>query len=209
MLKFQRKRKNSIKATSFNGREHLCKRVFPILFTMRHKFVYTVDALQRRYMEHRTTVGKVAIDLQKKESPTHDPIELEREMHKDYEAHMQQAIDRGLKDHPKDFYVVVLTKKERLLENVLRNFFLTRQSCPRPEYDQTVYRYDRATDTIEFLWVIPSKDTCQLFKQNALDIVPEERGLLEYILKFYDGTLDATANTLNGEFEKKNFTIVT
>lgn len=33
----------------------------------------------------RETVGKLATDLSKKEPDTRDPIELEREMHKDYE----------------------------------------------------------------------------------------------------------------------------
>jgi len=55
------------------------------------------------------------------------------------------------------FYVCVITKKERLMDNVLRNYFLARSTCPTPQYDQTVYKYHRDSGAIQFLWVLPSK----------------------------------------------------
>ncbi len=147
----------------------------------------------------RDTVGKISAELIQKEAPTRDPIELQREMHKDYIAHIHDAIFRGKQDFSGDFFVVVLTKKERLMQNVIRNYFLARSSCPTPEWDQTVYRYKRADDLLEFLWVIPSKDTCQLFKENALQITPEEKELLRFVMDFTDGTLLKLAKRLNKE----------
>lgn len=147
----------------------------------------------------KDTVGKIASDLMQKEAPTRDPIELQREMHKDYVTHIHDAIFRGKQDFSGDFYIVVVTKKERLMENVIRNYFFPRRSCPTPEWDQTVYRYKRADDLIEFLWVVPSKDTCQLFKQNALQITPEEKELLGFVMDFTDGTLFKLAKKLNRE----------
>ena len=149
--------------------------------------------------ETRDTVGKISTELLQKEPETRDPIELEREMHKDYVNHVYDAVDRGKKDFTGDFFVVVITKKERLMENVIRNYFLARSSCPTPEWDQTVYRYKRADDIIEFLWVVPSKDTCQLFKNNALQISPEEKDLLRFVMDFTDGTLLKLSKKLNKE----------
>lgn len=147
----------------------------------------------------RDTVGKVAYDLlQKNESPQ-SAIDLEREMHKDYVQNIHDAIFRGKQDFSGNFYIVVITKKEPLMKVVIRNYFTPRKSCPTPDYDQTVYRYKRADDLLEFLWVIPSKDTCILLKENALQVAPEEQELLRYVLDFADGTLFKLAKKLNGE----------
>lgn len=151
--------------------------------------------------EKRETVGKISSELLQKEPETRDPIELEREMHKDYVNHVYDAVARGKTEFPGDFFVVVITKKERLMQNVLRNYFLARSTCPTPEWDQTVYRYKRADDLIEFLWVVPSKDTCQLFKDNALEISPEEKDLLRFVMDFTDGTLLKLAKRLNKEMK--------
>lgn len=151
--------------------------------------------------EKRETVGKISSELLQKEPDTRDPIALEREMHKDYVNHVYDAVARGKTEFPGDFFVVVITKKERLMQNVLRNYFLARSTCPTPEWDQTVYRYKRADDLIEFLWVVPSKDTCQLFKDNALEISPEEKDLLRFVMDFTDGTLLKLAKRLNKEMK--------
>ena len=150
-------------------------------------------------MEDKKTVGAVALDLMQKKSPTRDPIELEREMHKDYAKNIYECIDRGIKETSGDFFVVVVTKKERLMKNVLRNYFAFRSTCPTPEWDQTVYHYHIDGDVVEFLWVIPSKDTCKLFMDNVLQIDNKERDLLKFVLDFEDGTLLREAKRLNGE----------
>lgn len=147
----------------------------------------------------RETLGKIATDLQKQEAPTRDPIELQREMHKDYEKHISECIDSHLNAYIGDFYIEVVTKKERLLQNVLRNYFFATQACPTPTWDQTVYKYHRATGDVEFLWVIPAKDICEMFTVNAIDIDKSERELLKFVLDFNDGTLLNLAKKLNGE----------
>lgn len=147
----------------------------------------------------KNTVGAIAVDLMQQEAPTRNPIELEREMHKPYEQQVIDAVNRGKQELLGDFYIVVLTKKEPLLPNVLRNYFFARKSCPTPEYDQTVYSYDRAKDTLTYLWVVPSKDTCELFRANRAIIAQEEYGLLQNVLSFYDGSLFALAKKLNNE----------
>lgn len=145
------------------------------------------------------TVGKISTDLQRKAPDSRDPIEIQRAIHHDYEKHFSECVDNALKTIEGDFYVCVITKKERLMNNVLRNYFLSRSTCPTPDYDQTVYKYHRNSGTVEFLWVLPSKDTCELFKQNALQIAPEERHLLDFILMDSSGELLALSKKLNGE----------
>lgn len=146
------------------------------------------------------TIGKIATDLAAQDTHAQSPVELERAMHKDYEENVQQCIERGKKEHPGDFYIVVITKKERLLQNVLRHYYLHRATCPTPEYDQTVYKYFREHDAHQFLWVVPDKITCEMMRDNALQVPDPERDLLRFVLDFYDDTLMKLSKKLNGEF---------
>jgi len=155
-------------------------------------------------MGERDTVGKLSLELAQKTPDTTDPIELQREIQKGYCDNITECVSASKKIYPGDFYVVVETKKERLMQNVIRNYIFGRSSCPTPSYDQTVYRYHRVDDRIEFLWVIPSKDTCELLSTHALEVVESERALLKFVLDFQDDTLLRYSKKLNGEVVYSN-----
>ena len=91
------------------------------------------------------------------------------------------------------------TKCEPLLPNTYRNYFIDRQTCPTPNYDQAVYRYNRKKEQIEYIWSIPDRETCHHLRINAMHVVPRERELLSFVLKFADGTLFKLCKKLNGE----------
>jgi len=148
---------------------------------------------------NRDTVGKISSTLIQKEPETRDPIEIEHEIHKAYEEEILKCIDNNKRDIFGDFYVIVITKKEALMQNVLRHYYFARLTCPTPDYDQTVYKYHRISEKIEFLWVIPSKDTCELLRDNKLSVDMAEWGLLGFVLDFYNGTLMHKAKKFNGE----------
>jgi len=153
------------------------------------------------------TVGQVSLDLVSKTPETLSPIEQMRESLTEYDKNINECIETNKKIYAGDFFIVVITKKEPLMENVLRNYFMARSTCPTPDYDQTVYRYDKKAGDIEFIWTIPSKHTCLTFIENKDEIVPDEWGLLKFILEFADGTLYKKAKELNGEEEKSNLII--
>lgn len=148
----------------------------------------------------KPTVGKVATDLQQKQNEnTHSAAEQMAEQLSDYDKNIFECVETAKKHYPTDFFVVVLTKKEKLLSNVIRNYFYARLTCPTPDYDQAVYFYNHTDDAIDFIWVIPSRETCHLLRDNALLVSPEERQLLTFVLEFADGTLYKLAKKLNGE----------
>lgn len=163
----------------------------------------------------KKTVGSIASELLS-QSNTQDVIETQRATEQEYldnliwaVKHAQKKIDcSSIEGHKecasriafeKDFFIVVLLKKEKLLENVLRNYFITTLACPTPHFDQTVYRYDHKKEDVEFIWVVPDKETCEILSSNATIIVPEERQLLRMVLDYYDGTLFRIAKKFNGE----------
>jgi hypothetical protein len=148
----------------------------------------------------RDTVGKISWDLLANASVLdHSAEEQMREQLDLYESNMLLAIDRGKKLYPKNFFIVVETKKEPKMKNVIRNYFIPRQSCPTPQYDEAVYQYDYLSGNLVFLWVLPSKQTYNMMKNNALELPTEERQLLQFVLEDADGTLLNRCKKLNGE----------
>jgi len=148
----------------------------------------------------RETVGKISWDLlAKADILDHSADEQMREQLDTFEEEMYKAIDRGKQTFPDGFYIVVETKKEPKMKNVIRNYFIIRQSCPTPQYDNAVYRYHSISEQLEFLWVLPSRQVYNMMKENALDIQKEERQLLQFVLEDADGTLLRKCRQLNGE----------
>ena len=149
-------------------------------------------------------IGQISSELALKDPGTHTVAEQGKEQLKGYLPNLIEATEKGKLERPnQDFYIVVLTKRERLMSNVIRHYFFTRTSCPTPDYDQAVYYYTHLKDAVEFLWVVPDRVTTKFFKKHCLEIPVEDKCLLEYVFKFYDGTLEKLSKKLNGETEKQ------
>lgn len=147
----------------------------------------------------KQTVGAQVEPLLQKEPDSRDPIELQREMQKDYHDNLIQCINDFKKNNRGDFFVVVLTKNEKLMPNVFRNYFFARRTCPTPNYDQSVFLYRSDLEMAEYIWTIPSQDACMHLRYNAHLVAPEERQLLGFVLDFADGTLYELCKKLNKE----------
>lgn len=150
-------------------------------------------------MEKKKNLGAIARDLLLKEADQATVGEMRNAQLSEYEDNVGQCIKTHRSKFNSDFFVVVITKKEKLMPNVLRHYYLGRRSCPTPDYDQAVYKYHYEEDKIEFIWVIPSKPACIRFKNNVLMTAPEERALRDFVLDFADGTLYRIARKLNKE----------
>ena len=150
--------------------------------------------------QKRETLGKLSTDLLKSNYyGSANPQEIQDEAQKNYIDELTKCYEAHKNSFTEDFYIVVITKRERLLTNVLRNYFFARISCPTTDYDQAVYRYNKKDNTLEFLWVIPDKNTCEYLRDHYKEVVPAEQELLRFVMEFYDGTLAALVKKLNGE----------
>lgn len=150
-------------------------------------------------MHDNQTVGEISAQLAQSSNGSQDPMELQREMTKEYCDNVIQAATEGLKYYDKPFYVVVITKREYLMQNVIRSYYFHRGTCPTPDYDQAVFQFDPKRESFQEVWVIPDRDTALMLYENALEVAPEERQLLNYVLDFESGALFQKAITLNGE----------
>jgi hypothetical protein len=164
----------------------------------------------------KKTLGSISQDLLKTDNTVINPQEIQRAQEQEYldnlvwcVKHARKEVDCStIENHEacKDrvplegsFFVACLLKKEKLLENVLRNYFVATKSCPTPCYDQTVFRYNHEKGDIEYIWTVPDRETCLTFKENKNIIVPSEQALLKNILDFYSGALYRQAKEFNGE----------
>jgi hypothetical protein len=150
-------------------------------------------------IKNKKTVGEQYLDVALKLPESRDPIELQREMQKGYIEELGKCVIEFRKTCQTDFWVVVLIKRERLMENVLRFYYFARHSCPTPDFDQSVYFYDSKDESLSFIWAIPDKETCRHLRNNALYIHDSEKQLLQFVLEFFDGTLFEKAKRFNKE----------
>lgn len=150
------------------------------------------------------TVGEISYDLAQKPLETTDPKEQAREQLKEYEDNILICVEKNKKEIKGDFFVVVLTKNEKLMPNVFRHFFFARHTCPTPNYDQAVYKYYANDERLDLIWVIPDRNSSHWIKDNALTIPKDHKQLLNFVLDFDDGSLYKLCKKLNGEEEHSN-----
>lgn len=162
------------------------------------------------------TVGALSSELKQKADQPINPQEIQQAQEKEYLDNLIWAVEHARKkvecadeDCKKncatrdamdgDFFIVGLLKKEKLLDNVLRNYFIPTKTCPTPSHDQTVYQFIAEKEDIKFLWVVPDQETSMILYDNRNIVVPEERGLLQFVIDYYEGNLYRLAKKLNGE----------
>lgn len=141
-------------------------------------------------MKH-STVGAAAIDLMSKGDQHQSVLDTTHEMTKGYMDSLIECAKSGEKQYGRDkpFYICVQTRRERLLENVIRNQFYARQTRPIPTYDLALYHYTPKTEDLRFVWCIPDKETVADMSSNGFIPTKEEEQLYWFVNCFIAGTL--------------------
>ena len=116
-------------------------------------------------------------------------MDTSKEMQKNYIPEIEKCI-KNHKMWTDPFYVVVINKRERLMMNAIRQYFLARQTLPTPDYDQTVFKYSPSSGSLEFLWTLPDKHTIDFLLATQDEMPKEEQQLQQFCLLFKMGTLD-------------------
>ena len=86
----------------------------------------------------------------------------------DYAKFRQECIEDNQGKYKNPFYIFVLTKKEFWANNVLRDWFIARQTPPHAfdmmeqysNYTKTLYLIDSERGSLKCLWSLPSWDDC-------------------------------------------------
>lgn len=126
------------------------------------------------------------------------PNELAEQMlNTEFESWLNTWIKKGKEGYAGDFFIILNLKLEQSLKNSPHILPELRQTCPDPFYDQSVWHYHRNDDYAEYLWTIPDFVTAKLYHDDPINCPKDERELRDYVLNFFDGTLQKKANAIN------------
>src|SRR3990167_9276897 len=124
--------------------------------------LYTNCYISSRSVMKKETVGKQIHDIASKfQLDQATPEELGKEMlAKQFEEAFLSWIEQGKEAYLGDFYVVMILKLESALNYTPHMIPELRQSAPTPFFDQSVWKYHRLEDRVEFIWVVPDLQAC-------------------------------------------------
>ena len=160
-----------------------------------------LDASDPRYHYNRhgmkaARVGQAVIDIMSQDRPAQSAGETIEAFGPDYVKEIEKAINSGLAQQLKSpFYILVLTKKEPWAVNVVRNFFIPRQTPPHAlklakEYKhhvKTLYYVDADRGNVGVLWSIPGWEDCKSIAKRPRQ---HEPALVKWIADCFSGKLN-------------------
>ena len=181
--------------------------------------------LNPKPIKKKRTVGSIAYELLEKDFHTEDSqkpttVEQTEAMQKNYYQRLINNVQHGrgrmsCDEYSKDslikckkdkcvpfigdFFIEVFTWKDKIMPNKINQFFVARKSCPTPNYDQAVFKYDAGIEQLSEIWVLGSRETCFYFMQNTKALKPEIMETFEYVRRFSTGELFRLSKRLNNE----------
>lgn len=148
------------------------------------------------------TIGSQLLQLSKRQMEKMSVVDAWKVKEQDYMKQLVECAEINRKVFIGDFFIVTQLKLEKLMSHALptfREYFIAQQSCPTPNYDQNVYKYSDSTEEISYIWSIPDRQTAHYLFENKHLVDESERQLLDFVLKFQDGSLFKLMKQLNGE----------
>lgn len=140
-------------------------------------------------------VGQAVYDILKRDQVQTSVEEVLSEAEKKYTQEMEDIIQSNFNKYDSPFYIIVLTKKEPWALNVMRNWFIARQTRPKvqflrqefPNHMSTVYSVNKSTHELKILWSLPIKQDADVVLKNRHLYDPT---LVKWIEDCNSGALD-------------------
>lgn len=151
--------------------------------------------------ETKKTVGQQILENSTNKDTGMIPVmELAEAMCEDYMPKLMRTINEQCQHTKEDFYIEVLQKHERVLEKAFRpHIMICHGSCPKPNPDQTLFRYNQKEGRIELIWVLPPEDAIVYLLENFKSVHADEQQLLNFCVMYARGDLWHLMKKFNGE----------
>ena len=108
---------------------------------------------------------------------------------------LEDTVNKNIEKYDDPFYILVLTKKEMWADNLVRNYFIARQTKPKAidmitdyaHHTKTLYRVEKYRGEVEIEWSIPGFEECKTVMNH-----PEQYDskLVTWITDCFSGNLD-------------------
>lgn len=152
----------------------------------------------------KKTYGQILVDhnaelLNLEDDITEYRKKFESDILKNIHETAQKAKDDILYKN-RDFYIVVLSKLEKL-GGIPRTFTFARRSCPTPLYNQSVWKYRNLIGDLEYLWSIPDFILYQHILSHSDKYISDREcsQLAKFVLLMESGELLEWVKRENGE----------
>lgn len=138
-------------------------------------------------------VGQAVVDILSEDQPTYTAGEIIDGYAPKFAEELQRAVETGLRLYRPPFYVFVLSHKEMWAENVVRNWFIPRQTAPYaldamaeyPHRTKTLYLV--SPSEVKVVWSLPGIEDCKTVLARKEMYAPE---LVEWIVKCFQGDFE-------------------
>lgn len=162
-----------------------------------------MDSSSSRYLYNKhgmkgARVGQAVADILSKEQPTFSCGEILEGFGIKFAQELEKAVNDSLGKFKSPFYILALTKKDLTyfgVENVVRNWFIPRQTAPHasdlmrdyPIHTKTLYVVNGDKGDIKVAWSIPAYEDCKSVAKNPSIYSPE---LVQWIEQCFTKKLD-------------------
>lgn len=140
-------------------------------------------------------VGQAVVDILSKEQPSYTVGDVLDGYATKFAQELEKCIEDNKDKYRGAFYVLVMTHKEMWADNVVRNWFIARQTPPYamdmmqsyPHRTKTLYMVDPKKGHITIIWSIPGFEECKSILKNKETYDPQ---LVKWIVDCFNGDLD-------------------
>lgn len=142
-------------------------------------------------------VGQAVYDILSKDQPYQSAGDTFDALAPRFVQELEDTIKNNEKKYDSPFYVIVFTNKEMWAPNVMRNWFIARQTAPRamdmihqyPHHVKTLYKVDSKEGSHKVQWTIPGFEDCKSILKNPQAHDPQ---LVTWIISAFEGSLDSS-----------------
>jgi hypothetical protein len=108
---------------------------------------------------------------------------------------LEQAIKDNMDKYEDPFYILVITKKEHWAANVVRNYFIARQTKPNgldmvtdyANHTKTLYKVNKHRGNVDIMWSLPGFEEMKTVLNHPETYDPT---LVKWITDCFGGNLD-------------------
>lgn len=158
-----------------------------------------MDPKDKRYSYDRfgmkgARVGQAVYDILKSNDEPTSVEEILDEYASSYVKELEDTIQANEHKYKETFHVVVLSNKEMWAINVVRNWFIARQTAPDalesvvlwPNHVKILYEVNKKTNEVKLKWTIPGIQDCISIAKNPGMYDPQ---LVKWIKECFAGVL--------------------
>lgn len=140
-------------------------------------------------------VGQAVADILSKDQPTYTVGEILEGLGPKFASELEKCINDNLDKYKSPFYILALTKKEFWADNVVRNWFVARQTPPYceqmmydyPNHTKTLYVINSDRGDLKVAWSLPGYEDCKSIAKTPDSFHPE---LVQWVIDCFAGKLN-------------------